>query len=583
MRFPRVLRFGLCVAGAGMTAQGWAAPATNADLLPGIAVFAGPTATVLNTDPPVTSKKAREKYGLPPLHDWFGRPVTTDTLYYQRLAAPVTVYVEQFSAHPLESDAAAQFAPPDGYLDTANHFHAARQSPNDRLVYEVVLRPEDGLYPLPYMARRADGSAWDDFNGPAGGIRQTFYPDASRVFEEIERSGSVLNGNLSARAKLSFFRAAPSGGYTQGVSANARRDGGVGDIAAERAGVDFFPYGYSNTVPSRSELAAITNAIQQELARGTQRGALWLEGSPRVEDTLYWLNLVIDSPGMIVGSVAQRPNHRLAADAPQNLVDAVDFILSDVWRDEHGQNRVGAVLIQDQQIFAAREVVKVAPRPGGFSTMGGHGGVIGSTTGPTLTFLPNRRHGTNSEVRFSLLPVSVSGLQRAADGRVTVKSVDVKDSAGLLRGAAIPEVEAIDLSDWMTAQAGHDSVLEKAIESLIARSITESPLTGVVAESAQGGHFSSVEVTALEHVALRGLPVVKVFRGATGSFVYPSPGNLLIEGSNLNASKARVLLMACLLRYGCLPPASDPTHPTESELKAIRDKIAQFQSVFDTH
>ncbi|MDB6128393.1 MAG: ansA 2, partial [Verrucomicrobia bacterium] len=338
----------------------------SADDLPGIAVFCGPTATILNTDPPVTSRKAREKYGLPPLHDWFGRGVTTDTLYYQRLAAPVTVYIDQFSAHPLERDAAALFAPPDGYLDAANRFSKVRQGPADRPVYEVELRPEDGLYPLPYMARRADGSAWDDFNGANGGFRQTFFPDASRLFEELERSGSVLNGNISGRAHLSFYRIAPSGGYTQGLSAAERTDVGAGDIPPERAGVDFFPYGYVNAVPPRAMLASITNSIEQALAGGAQRGAIWLEGSPRVEDTLYWLSLVIDTDCAIVGTVAQRPNHRLAADSHQNLVDAVDFILSDVWRDVAGHNRVGSVLVQDQQVFAAREVIKIAPRPGGF-------------------------------------------------------------------------------------------------------------------------------------------------------------------------------------------------------------------------
>ena len=40
----------------------------------------------------------------------------------QRLAAPVTVYVEQFSAHPLERDAAELYAPPDGYLDVRGRF-----------------------------------------------------------------------------------------------------------------------------------------------------------------------------------------------------------------------------------------------------------------------------------------------------------------------------------------------------------------------------------------------------------------------------------------------------------------------------
>lgn len=581
MRLPRNVRAGLYLAGALLSGRTGAAPA--ADARPSIAVFCGPTATILNTDAPVTSRKAREKYGLPPLRDWFGRPVTTDTLYFQRLAAPVTVYVEQFSAHPLERDAAELFAPPDGYLDAANHFHKVRQNPGDRPVYEVLLCPEDGLYPLPYMARRADGSAWEDFNGLDGGIRQTFYPDAMRVFEELERTGSVLNGNLSARARLTFFRTAPSGGYTHGLPAAARTDGGSGDIPPEKLGVDFFPYGYGNAVPPRSALATITNTIQRVLGGGTQRGALWLEGSPRAEDTLYWLNLVIDTDCLIAGTVAQRPNHRLSADSQQNLVDAVDFILSDVWRDENGHNRIGAVLVQDQQVFAAREVVKTAARPGGFSTAGGHGGIIGSTMGPTLTFLPNRRHGTNSEVRFSLLPASVTGLQRGPDGRIDLAPVAIKDPSGLLRGETIPQVEVIDLSDWMSSQSGPEAVVAKAIDSLVARSLAESPLSGVVAESVQGGHFSAPEVAALEQVALRGLPVVKVFRGATGAFVYPSPGNLLIEGSNLNSSKARVLLMACLLRFGSLPPAADPAHPTAVELAATRARIAQYQAVFDTH
>ncbi|MDB6128209.1 MAG: hypothetical protein JWM35_2105, partial [Verrucomicrobia bacterium] len=351
----------------------------------------------------------------------------------------------------------------------------------------------------------------------------------------------------------------------------------------EKAGADFFPYGYVNAVPPRPMLASITNSIEQALAGGAPRGAIWLEGSPRVEDTLYWLSLVIDTDCAIVGTVAQRPNHRLAADSHQNLVDAVDFILSDAWRDAAGHNRVGSVLVQDQQVFAAREVIKIAPRPGGFSTEGGHGGVIGSTMGPTLTFLPNRRHGTTSQVRFSELPASVSGLRADAEGRVTAFTIATKDSSGQLRGETIPEVETIDLSDWMTAQSETGPVAMRAVDALVSRSLAESPLAGVVAESVQGGHFSAVEVAALEQLVRRGVPVVKVFRGATGSFVYPSAGNLLIEGSNLNASKARVLLMACLLRFGALPPAENPGNPTAAELAATREKIARYQEVFDTH
>jgi L-asparaginase len=42
-------------------------------------------------------------------------------------------------------------------------------------------------------------------------------------------------------------------------------------------------------------------------------------------------------------------------------------------------------------------------------------------------------------------------------------------------------------------------------------------------------------------------------------------------------------LMACLLRFGSLPPAVDPEHPTCAELQAVQARLAEYQSVFDTH
>src|SRR5690242_13299328 len=153
---------------------------------PRIAVFSGPTATIQNTEPLVTSNKAREKYGLPLRSHADGSPLRFDVLRPQRLAAPVTIYVEQFSAHPLERDFAELYAPCDGYLDAAGHFQKERKSPSDTPVYEIILRPEDGLYPLPYMARQANGQAWEmdgtEKNAPEELVRVPFFPDGSRLF-----------------------------------------------------------------------------------------------------------------------------------------------------------------------------------------------------------------------------------------------------------------------------------------------------------------------------------------------------------------------------------------------------------------
>src|SRR3954462_10561143 len=88
---------------------------------PAIAVFSGPTATIQNNTPLITSNKARQQYGLPLRKDPWGQ-VFVDQLRYQRLAARVTVYIEMFSAHPLESDVKELYAAPDGYVNAKGDF-----------------------------------------------------------------------------------------------------------------------------------------------------------------------------------------------------------------------------------------------------------------------------------------------------------------------------------------------------------------------------------------------------------------------------------------------------------------------------
>ncbi|MEK7783343.1 MAG: hypothetical protein AAB279_05385, partial [Candidatus Binatota bacterium] len=72
---------------------------------------------------------------------------------------------------------------------------------------------------------------------------------------------------------------------------------GQGDIPSEILGEDFFPYrpGYLRREPSMAILARLTNVVQKALASGQYAGAIWLEGSPFVEETSYWLNLLIDT------------------------------------------------------------------------------------------------------------------------------------------------------------------------------------------------------------------------------------------------------------------------------------------------
>jgi len=357
---------------------------------PRIAVFSGPTATIQNSEPLVTSNKAREKYGLPPRSHADGSRMRFDVLRAQRLAAPIVVYVEQFSAHPLERDAAELYSAPDGYLDAAGAFHKERHGAGDKPVYEITLKPEDGLYPLPYMARQANGQAWEmdgtEKDAASELCRVPFFPDGSRLFEEIDRLGISDEGVgclLSGKAAFDFYRALPSGGYATGRHADERTDIGAGDIGPESRGVDFFPYrpGYLRKEPPMAALARVTNVVQRALASGKYLGAIWLEGSPFVEETTYWLNLLIDTTLPICGNSSQRPHGAIANDGDRNIVDSVNFITSRIWADESGRDCVGAVAILDEQIFTSRDVQKGDARPGGYVATGGHGGIIGRIGG----------------------------------------------------------------------------------------------------------------------------------------------------------------------------------------------------------
>jgi L-asparaginase len=51
----------------------------------------------------------------------------------------------------------------------------------------------------------------------------------------------------------------------------------------------------------------------------------------------------------------------------------------------------------------------------------------------------------------------------------------------------------------------------------------------------------------------------------------------------LTATKARLLLMACLMKLGALPPAADPDNPTSVESAAVGEKVAEYQAVFNAH
>jgi hypothetical protein len=559
-----------------------------------IAHLAGPTATIQNTPPLVTSNKARQKYGLSPRLNPDRSEQRFDVLRAQRLAKPATIYVECFSAHPLESDAAELYGPPDGYLDAKGAFHKERIGKNDKAVYEIEIRPEDGLYPLPYMARQADGSAWEEEctsrGAPPEKARQGFFPDGSRSFEEIDRLSVGMDGvgNLiSSLADVDFYRVLPTAGYTKGLPADRRTDVGTGDIAPETRSKDFFAYKpfHLGESPPRPSLARLTNAVQEILASGKYDGAVFTQGSPQVEECAYWFNLLIDTTLPICGNSAQRPQGEISNDGPKNIVDSVTYIASRVWADEAGRNRAGVIVLQEQRIFAAREVMKVDARPGGYVATGGHGGILGGMGyhgAAVLHYVPALRHTFLSDVNMTKLPSSVLVAMAGKQG-VECRDIAIKSADGKLLESAIPSVSIVKDGGFMSEEYLAHPSDEADLNALVAQKLGLGRLSGFVLEglTPYGTMTSSVRQKVMEKAIYSGIPVARVGRGAPEGFA--DPHDYFIAGSNLGSTKARMLLMACLMKLGSLPPARDPDRPTADELSATRKAVAAYQRIFDTH
>ena len=108
-------------------------------------------------------------------------------------------------------------------------------------------------------------------------------------------------------------------------------------------------------------------------------------------------------------------------------------------------------MIEDELVFASRQVQKTDARPGGYRATGEHGGILGTIgqPGPVVVwFRPTTQHTWKSRVRLTALPATVSGVRAAADAPITQVEVAVKDEDGRLRGEAIPKMTMLKVGRY---------------------------------------------------------------------------------------------------------------------------------------
>ena len=188
-----------------------------------------------------------------------------------------------------------------------------------------------------------------------------------------------------------------------------RTDMGVGDIAPERLGQDFFPYrpAHLRREPPMPSLAHLTNVVQQALATGQYAGAIWLEGSPFVEETSYWLNLLIDTPVVIVGNASQRAHGAVSNDGDRNIIDAVDYIFRVSGRTTTAATRLVSWSFRTSRCSQLARSRKLTPARGlrGHRRAWRHRGDHGAAWPPDVNF----QAGKAAYVYFGRQPQSPPG------------------------------------------------------------------------------------------------------------------------------------------------------------------------------
>jgi hypothetical protein len=185
-------------------------------------------------------------------------------------------------------------------------------------------------------------------------------------------------------------------------------------------------------------------------------------------------------------------------------------------------------------------------------------------------------------VNLSRLPNAVPGL--CLEGTtIRTEPIAVKTDDGMLRPEAMPNVTIAKYARYLPPGPEVDAEAEVEIIARIQQNLRTAPLSGFVGEGASPyGSMNAATDAALKRAVFSGMPVVGVGRGATGGNAYKTDP-VKIAGSNLTSTKARLLLMASLLKLGALPPAADPSNPTPDEVAATAAKVAEYQAIFDTH
>jgi L-asparaginase len=237
-------------------------------------------------------------------------------------------------------------------------------------------------------------------------------------------------------------------------------------------------------------------------------------GTTTSEDTAYFLNLLVggDIPIVLVNSQIQHMS--VGNDGDLNLLNAIMVATA---RPSRGK----VVVVENQKILPAREVVKGSELPGGFSA--GALGPLGWVRRPTPQYTAAT---ADTFVTYYREPV------RKGRARSEFSIKDLVNPDGSFK--ILPRVEVI---------ASHYDARVDTIDAIVNLGVEGIVVTGLP----PGGSAFGPQGARLDELAKKGMPVVHTTRNAVQfqNRVNPSR-SITLEGDNLPWQKARILLQLAL-------------------------------------
>ena len=229
-------------------------------------------------------------------------------------------------------------------------------------------------------------------------------------------------------------------------------------------------------------------------------GVVVTVGTNTLEETAYFLNLVVKSAKAVVVTGAMRPFTSLRADGPMNLYQSVVAAASPLTAG------LGVLVVMNDQIIAARDVHKM-------DTF-----TVDSFRAPVFGILG---WVVDSQVRLYKKP---------ARSHTVDTCFDVRGMTGL------PRVDIV---------VGHQDDTGDAVAALVA-----AGARGLVVAGAGTASLSDAMARAVRDAIAQGLVVVRAPRSATGIVLrdieFDDSAHGTVAGDTLSPAKARVLLALAL-------------------------------------